>query len=354
VTSEEREKYSRQILFQPLGEAGQERLLAARAVVAGCGALGSFAAEALVRAGVGTVVVADRDYVESSNLQRQSLYDESDAHQALPKAAAAEAHLRALNSGVRVEGRIMDITPSTVEELIAGNGPGGGRADVVLDGTDNFETRFLLNDACIKHGVPWIYAAAVGSYGVTMPIIPGRTACLSCVFPTLPGGPIETCDTAGILLSAVSAIASFQVVSAMQLLAGNEVQPHVKPTLRSLDVWTGRVSAIHSGGPVPGCPVCGERRFAHLAGEGRPVITMCGRNQVQIHEHNRPVDLGEMQRRLESLGVVRANRFALQFAPRPASEPATQITLFPDGRAIIKGTTDPGVARSLYARYIGN
>jgi len=351
VTSEDREKYSRQVLFQPLGEAGQQRLLAARAVVAGCGALGSFAAEALVRAGVGTVVVADRDYVEASNLQRQSLYDENDARQALPKAAAAEAHLHALNSGVRVEGRIMDITPSNVEDLIAG--PGGapeGRADVVLDGTDNFETRFLLNDACVKHGVPWIYAAAVGSYGVTMPVIPGQTACLACVFPSLPGGPLETCDTAGILLSAVSAVASFQVISAIQVLAGVEVQP----VLRSLDVWIGRVGAIHVGGPALGCPVCGERQFAHLAGEGRPVITMCGRNQVQIHEHNRPVDLGEMRGRLESLGSVRANRFALQFAPDSAGGTATQITLFPDGRAIIKGTTDPGVARSLYARYIGN
>jgi molybdopterin/thiamine biosynthesis adenylyltransferase len=342
VTSEDREKYSRQVLFQPLGEAGQERLLAARAVVAGCGALGSFAAEALVRAGVGTVVVADRDYVESSNLQRQSLYDESDARQALPKAAAAEAHLRAINSGVRVEGRIMDITPSTVEELIAGS-------DIVLDGTDNFETRFLLNDACVKHGVAWIYAAAVGSYGVTMPVIPGRTACLACVFPALPEGPLETCDTAGILLSAVSAIASFQVISAIQVLAGLEVQP----VLRSMDVWTGAVRTIHASGPAAGCSVCGERNFAHLAGEGRPVITMCGRNQVQIHEHNRPVDLIALRSRLESLGSVRANRFALQFAPA-ANGAATQITLFPDGRAIIKGTTDPGVARSLYARYIGN
>jgi len=343
VTSEDREKYSRQVLFQPLGEKGQERLLAARAVVAGCGGLGSFAAEALVRAGVGTVILADRDYVESSNLQRQSLYDENDARQALPKAAAAETHLRAINSGVRVESRIMDITPSSVEELIE-------HADVVLDGTDNFETRFLMNDACVKHGVAWIYAAAVGSYGVTMPVIPGKTACLACVFPALPTGPLETCDTAGILLSAVSAIASFQVVSAIQLLAGADVRPE----LRSIDVWTGRIGVLQTGEPTPGCTVCGARQFAHLAGEGRPVITMCGRNQVQIHEHNRPVDLAAMRERLESLGSVRANRFALQFAPAPAAGSATQITLFPDGRAIIKGTTDPGVARSLYARYIGS
>ena len=339
MTAADLEKYSRQVLFAPLGEAGQERLLRSRAVIAGCGALGSFAAEALVRAGVGTVVIADRDYVESSNLQRQSLYDESDAAQALPKAVAAEAHLRAINSGVRVEGRVTDIIPANVEELIAG-------ANVVVDGADNFETRYLLNDACVKHQVPWIYAAAVGSYGVTMPVLPGQTACLACIFPTPPGGLIETCDTSGILLSAVAAVAAFQVADAIKVLSGGETIAR----LLSLDVWKGRIAQIASGAPVPECVVCGQRRFVHLAGENRPMITMCGRNQVQIHERHRPVDLAEMSRRLDSLGTVRANGFALQFIPR-ASE--TQITLFPDGRAIIKGTSDPGTARSLYARFIG-
>ena len=341
MTPQELEKYSRQVLFEPLGAAGQERLLASRAVVAGCGALGSFAAEALVRAGVGTVIIADRDYVESSNLQRQSLYNESDAAQSLPKAAAAAAHLATINSSVRVEGRVTDIVPANVTELIAG-------ADVVLDGTDNFETRYLINDACIQRGVAWIYAAAVGSYGVTMPIIPGRTACLACVFPSPPTGELDTCDTAGILLSAVAAVAAFQVADAIKLLSGRAI-PEAR--LLSLDVWKGGVRAIRTGGPAAGCVVCGERQFHHLAGEKRPVITMCGRNSVQIHERNRPVDLAEIERRLAPLGAVRANRFALQFAPR---ESENQITLFPDGRAIIKGTSDPGTARSLYARYIGN
>jgi molybdopterin/thiamine biosynthesis adenylyltransferase len=339
VTPEDLEKYSRQVLFQPLGREGQERLLASRAVILGCGALGSFSSAALVRAGVGTVIVVDRDYVETSNLQRQSLYDEQDAASCLPKAVAAERHLRAINSGVKVEGRVADVTPNNVEDIIAD-------ANVILDGADNFETRYLLNDAAVKLGIPWIYAAAIGSYGVTMPVIPGRTACLACIFPSLPGGPQETCDTAGILSSAVTAIASFQVMDAIKLLAG--VDPERR--LLSLDVWKNRITTMDVGGPHAGCQVCGARHFAHLAGDGRPTITMCGRNSVQIHEHDRPVDLGLLSRRLEPLGTVRATNFILQFAPNAD----TQITLFPDGRAIIKGTTDPGVARSLYARYIGN
>jgi adenylyltransferase/sulfurtransferase len=339
VTPQDLEKYSRQVLFAPLGQAGQERLLASRAVVIGCGALGSFSSAALVRAGVGHVLVVDRDYVEASNLQRQSLFDERDAAECLPKAVAAEAHLRAINSGVAVEGRVADVTPQNIESLIAG-------ADIVLDGTDNFETRFLLNDAAVKLGIPWIYAAAVGSYGLTMPVIPGRTKCLACVFPAPPGGPQETCDTAGILASAVCAIASFQVTDAIKLLTGAEVEPR----LLSLDVWQNRVSSLRTGAADPACEVCGQRRFRHLAGEGRPAITLCGRNSVQIHEHDRPVDLAALSRRLQPLGTVRANSFALRFSP----DPQTSITLFPDGRAIITGTADPGVARSLYARYIGS
>ncbi len=338
VTPRSLEKYSRQVLFTPLGRQGQERLLASRAVVVGCGALGSFSSAALVRAGVGVVVVADRDYVEPSNLQRQSLFEEQDAEQALPKAVAAERRLRALNSDVKVEGRVLDVTPENVEELISG-------AQVVLDGTDNFETRYLVNDAAVKLGVPWIYAAAVGSYGVTMPVLPGRTACLACVFPAPPSGPLETCETAGILGTAASAVASFQVTDALKLLAGACVEPR----LLSLDVWQNRISAIQVGGPAPGCEVCGGRRFHHLSGVARPRITLCGRNSVQIHEHRRALDLDALRERLEPLGAVRANDFILQFAVEPY-----QITVFPDGRAIIKGTADPGIARSLYARYIGN
>ncbi len=339
MTPEEAEKYSRQVLFAPLGKDGQERLLVSRAVVLGCGALGSFSAAALARAGVGTIVVVDRDYVEPSNLQRQWLFDEQDAAAGLPKAQAAAQHLRAINAGAKVESRIADATPGNIEELISG-------ANVVLDGLDNFETRYLLNDAAVKLGVPWIYAAAVGGYGVTMPIVPGRTACLACVFPTPPSGPQETCDTAGILNSAAAAIAAFQVTDAIKVLAGAAPEPR----LLSLDVWQNRVSSISTGGPRADCRVCGAREFAHLAGEGRPTITLCGRNSVQIHERERPVDLAMLGRRLAPLGAVRANEFVLQFAP----DAATQITVFPDGRAIVKGTSDPGIARSLYARYVGN
>jgi len=339
VTPQDLEKYSRQVLFAPLGREGQERLLASRAVVLGCGALGSFSSAALVRAGVGHVIVVDRDYVEPSNLQRQSLFDERDAAECLPKAAAAEVHLRAINSGVTVEGRIADVTPENIERLIAG-------AHVILDGTDNFETRYLLNDAAVKLGIPWIYAAAVGSYGLTMPILPGRTKCLACVFPVPPSGPQETCDTMGILASAVSAVASFQVTDAIKVMIGAEVEPR----LLSLDVWQNRVSTLLTRTADPTCEVCGLRRFRHLAGEGRPAITLCGRNSVQIHEHDRPVDLAALSLRLQPLGTVRANSFALMFSP----DSETTITLFADGRAIIKGTDDPGVARSLYARYVGS
>jgi len=339
VTPQDLEKYSRQVLFAPLGREGQERLLASRAVVLGCGALGSFSSAALVRAGVGHLIVVDRDYVEPSNLQRQSLFDERDAAECLPKAVAAEVHLRAINSGVAVEGRIADVTPENIESLIAG-------ADVVLDGTDNFETRYLLNDAAVKLGIPWIYAAAVGSYGLTMPILPGRTKCLACVFPTAPSGPQETCDTRGILASAVSAVASFQVTDAIKVMIGAEVEPR----LLSLDVWQNRVSTLVTRVADPACEVCGQRRFRHLAGEGRPAITLCGRNSVQIHEHDRPVDLAALSLRLQPLGTVKANSFVLMFCP----DSETSITLFSDGRAIIKGTDDPGIARSLYARYVGS
>ncbi len=334
------EKYSRQVLFRGLGREGQRRLRASAAVVIGCGALGSFSANALVRAGVGRVTVVDRDFVEASNLQRQMLFDEEDAAQSLPKAKAAERHLRRTNSDVVVEGRVADVTPDNVEELIAGAG-------VVLDGTDNFETRYLVNDACVKLGIPWIYAAAVGSYGVTMPVLPGRTACLACVFPEPPEGMGETCETAGILSSAAAAVAAQQVADALKVLSG--ALDRVEPRLLSMDVWENRVQSVSVGGPVPGCAVCGRREFRHLAGEGRAHITLCGRNSVQIHERARPLDFAALRARLEPLGQVRANDFVLRFFISPY-----EMTLFPDGRAIIKGTTDAGVARSLYARYVGN
>ena len=334
------EKYSRQVLFAGLGLEGQRRLRESRALVVGCGALGSFSANALVRAGVGRLTVVDRDFVEPSNLQRQMLFDEADALESLPKATAAQRHLRRINSDVVVEGRVADVTPDNVEELVSG-------ADVVLDGTDNFETRYLINDACVKLGVPWIYAAAVGSYGATMPVLPGRTACLACLFPEPPAGAGETCETVVILSSAAAAVASLQVADALKVLGG--ALERVEARLFTVDVWENRVRTLRVGSPVAGCQVCGSRQFRHLAGERRAHITLCGRNSVQIHERARPLDFGLLSSRLKPLGQVRYNEFVLRFFVAPY-----EMTLFPDGRAIIKGTTDPGVARSLYARYIGN
>ena len=339
MTDADKERYSRQILFPGIGARGQERLLASRAVVVGCGALGSFQVNALARAGVGQLVIIDRDYVEPSNLQRQWLFDEADAEEALPKAAAAARHLAAINSSVQVEPRIADLTADNAEELLT-------PADVILDGCDNFETRYLINDVALKHSIPWIYGAAIGSYGVTMPILPGRSACLACVFPAPPEGRQPTCDTAGILNAISSLIASVQVADAMKILSGKP--QGVKPRMLSVDVWEGGVQKVEVAQPDPDCRVCGRREFEYLAGRHRRPVSLCGRNAVQINEHRRSLDLKGLSATLEPLGAVRRNEFALRFICSPY-----EMTIFPDGRAIIKGTDDVGVARSLYARYVG-
>jgi adenylyltransferase/sulfurtransferase len=339
MTEHDKERYSRQILFHGLGERGQERLLAARAVVVGCGALGSFQADALARAGVGQITIIDRDYVETSNLQRQWLFDEDDAANALPKAAAAATKLRRINSGVRVEARVTDLTSENAGELLA-------RANVILDGTDNFETRYLINDVAVKLGIPWIYGAAVGSYGVTMPVFPSKTACLSCVFPEPPVGTQPTCDTAGVLNSVTASIAAFQVADALKILAG--AAERVEPRLLTIDVWENTIHSAQAGRRDPECPACGRREFRYLEAARRRPITLCGRNAVQIHESRRSLNLGELRTALEPLGAVRANEYALRF-----SCPPYEMTVFADGRAIIKGTEDLGVARSLYARFVG-
>ena len=336
------ERYSRQILFRGIGAEGQRRLAAGRVAIVGCGATGSALAQLLARAGVGKLRIIDRDYVEASNLQRQSLFDEADAAESLPKAIAAARKIAAFNSEIVVEARVEDVVPRNVEGLLED-------IEVILDGTDNFETRYLLNDFAVKSSLPWIYAAAVGSYGVTLNVLPGKTACLACIFPDSPKGMVETCETSGILNTAVNAVAAVAATEAMKLLVGGEARGQLRETLWSLDVWTNEHVEIVAGKRRAGCRVCGERDFVHLAGEGRPHITMCGRNSVQIHERARPIDFGEMQRRLESLGVVRHNEFVLKFWRDPY-----EMTLFPDGRAIIKGTTDTGVARSLYARFVGS
>jgi molybdopterin/thiamine biosynthesis adenylyltransferase len=336
------ERYSRQILFRGIGAEGQRHLAGGRVAIVGCGATGSALASLLGRAGVGTLRIIDRDYVEASNLQRQSLFEERDAAESLPKAVAAARKIAAFNSEIVVEARVADVVPGTIEVLLEG-------VDVILDGTDNFETRYLLNDYAVKNSLPWIYSAAVGSYGVTLNVLPGKTACLACIFPETPKGMVETCETSGILNTAVNLVASIAATEAVKLLVGGAAAEQLRKTLWSFDVWSNEQAEISAARPRAGCRACDGRDFVHLAGEGRPHITMCGRNSVQIHERARTIDFVEMEQRLETHGVVRHNEFVLKFWHEPY-----EMTLFPDGRAIIKGTTDTGVARSLYARYVGS
>ena len=334
------ERYSRQVLFRGIGVEGQKRLEAARVVIVGCGATGSAVAALLARSGVGTLRIIDRDYVEPSNLQRQTLFDETDAAESLPKAVAAAKRIALFNSDIKVEPKVADLTPANVEDLLAGT-------DLILDGTDNFETRYLVNDFAVKYGRPWIYAAAVGSYGVTLNVVPGQTACLACVFPDSPTGTVETCETAGILNSAVNLVASIEASEALKFLVG--ATNLVRKTLLSFDVWHNDRAEISASTPREGCQACSARDFVHLAGLGRPHITLCGRNSVQIHEQHRPIGFAELSANLQPHGTVRYNDFVLKFSREPH-----EITLFPDGRAIIKGTTDPAIARSLYARFVGS
>jgi molybdopterin/thiamine biosynthesis adenylyltransferase len=333
------ERFSRQIRFAPLGPEGQQALARATAVIVGCGALGTVQAALLARAGVGTLRLIDRDYVEESNLQRQLLYTEEDARAGLPKAEAARRHLLEANSSVRIEAHVSDLDPESADEQLAGAG-------VILDGTDNFETRFLMNDFAVREGVPWIYGAAVGSYGIAMPILPGETACLRCVYPAPPTGAQPTCETAGVLGPITSVVGSIQAMEAIKILSGR--QASVRPRIFTADLWLGPVRETSMPPRDPECPCCGGRDFVYLSRRRAPV-SLCGRNAVQIHERLRPVDLNALAAHLEGLGPVRSNGFALRF-----EEGAHEITVFPDGRAIIKGTTDVGVARSIYSRYIGN
>jgi len=334
-----KDRYSRQVLFKEIGEAGQEKLARSRVVIVGCGATGSALASLLARSGVGTLRILDRDYVEPSNLQRQTLFDENDARDSVPKAIAAARQIARFNSEIVVEPRVADLIPSNIDSLLGG-------VDLILDGTDNFETRYLVNDYAVKNSVAWIYAAAVASYAVTMNILPGKTACLACIFPESPRGTVETCETSGILNSAVNLVASLASTEALKLLVGAHAK--MRRTLLSWDVWTNERAELAAIHPREGCRAC-SRDFVHLAGEGRPHITLCGRNSVQIHERQRPVDFTELSARLQPLGDVRHNEFVLKFWREPY-----EMTLFPDGRAIIKGTTDTAIARSLYARFVGS
>src|SRR6202521_1751953 len=328
------------MLFAGIGPEGQARLLGLSAVIVGCGAIGAAVANLLVRAGVGRIRILDRDFVEPSNLQRQILFDEADAREALPKAVAAERKLHALNSDVQIEGVVADLNSRNAQELLSG-------FPLILDGTDNFETRFLINDFAIQSGTPWVYAAAVASYGLTLTIRPQHTACLACLLET-GGAPglEETCDTVGVLGPIVNLIASLEAAEALKLLSGRPEAFHGR--FLSCGVWTGRLQSLGVA-RHPECRACARRDFPYLAGEAQPRITMCGRDSIQIHERTRALDLGVLEARLKPLvDNVRQNDFLLRFRIAPY-----EMTVFADGRAILKGTKDPAVARSLYARYIG-
>ena len=328
------------MLFAGIGPEGQGRLLDSQVAIVGCGATGSALASLLARAGIGTLRIIDRDYVEPSNLQRQTLFDENDAAESVPKAIAAARKISSFNSQIVVEPYANDLAPENIGELLGG-------VHLIMDGTDNFEARYLINDYAVMNSLPWIYTAAVGSYAATMNVIPGETACLACIFPESPTGTIETCESAGILNSAVNFAASVAATEALKVLT--RAKDQLRRTLLSYDLWRNQRAEITADKPVFGCRACGKRNFLHLAGRGRPHITLCGRNSVQIHEHNRAINLGEIGDRLKSFGNVRRSDFVLKFWKEPF-----EITLFPDGRAIIKGTSDTAVARSLYAKYVGN
>ncbi|KAF0248445.1 MAG: adenylyltransferase and sulfurtransferase [bacterium] len=323
------ERYSRQILFEGIGQRGQEKLLSSKVVVIGCGALGAMQLEMLARAGVKRLRAIDRDFVEFSNLHRQIMFDE--------KAAQA-------NTDIEVEPIVVDVNHTNIERLIAD-------ADLVLDGTDNFETRFLINDACIKLGKPWIYGAAVSSYGLTMVILPGQTACLRCVFDNAPPpGSAPTCDTAGVILPIIAMIASWQIAEALKILTGNLDRLH--NGLIQVDLWQATYTKVNLQGlrERSDCPACQHQRFDFLVAESRQLMTtLCGRNAVQIVPSQlTKLNLAEMAEKLKASAEVSFNKFLLRM-----KTPNYEITLFSDGRSIIHGTKDESLARSLYAKYIG-
>jgi molybdopterin/thiamine biosynthesis adenylyltransferase len=338
MTRGDKERYSRQIFFSPIGETGQQKISDARVAIVGCGALGSFQAESLARAGVGSLRLIDRDYVDLSNLQRQWLYSEEDADAAIPKAEAARRRLCEINRTVEISSFVADLTPSNAEDLLSG-------CDLILDGTDNFETRYLINDTSVKFSIPWVYGAAVGSYGIVMPVVPANGPCLSCIYPDPPSGAQPTCETAGVLNSITATVGALQSAAALRLLVG---WPDFTPYLQTVDVWSGALRRVELSGKDAACRVCHAREFAYLEGRRRIPVSLCGRNAVQLHENTRPLDLRELAQRFAKLGDVRVNEFALR-----VDIPQYQLTFFPDGRAIVKGTTNVGLARSIYSRFIG-
>lgn len=332
------DRYSRQMLFPPIGEEGQKRLEQSTVVVAGCGALGGIIATSLVRAGIGKVKIIDRDFIEYHNLQRQVLFDEDDIKTGLPKAVAAERHLRKVNSSVKVEGIVADINQDNIEDLFHD-------ADLVLDGLDNFETRFLINDACLKHKIPWVYGAAVSSYGMTMNIIPGKSPCFRCFAASPRPGTTLTCDTAGVISPAPFVIGSLQVAEALKILVGDH---HVNQHLVIIDVWENSFDRIKLK-PRPGCPACGGHYEFLESQSSLRAILLCGQHAMLVRNpRGSSLSLDDLATRLSPLGEVSHNEYMLRFMAD-----GHETVVFPDGRAIIKNTDDEAVARGIYAKYIG-
>ncbi len=341
MNPQDRERYIRQMIFPPFGEQGQERLLAARAVVIGCGANGTVIANTLARAGVGTLIIVDRDFVELNNLQRQVLFDEEDVARGVPKAIAAAEKLKRINSSIRVEGIVTDVNAENIEDLIRG-------ANVVLDGTDNFETRFLINDACVKNNIAWIYGGAVASYGISMTIVPRQTACLRCVFHREPApGTLPTCDTAGVIAPIVNVIGAIVSAEAIKFLIGSGTR---NAGMIHVDLWDNSFESF----AVPrrsDCVACVQNKFEYLEGERTGVMTafLCGRNAVQVNPgKGHALNLISMAERLRDVGKVSVNEYLLRFEIGDY-----EISVFSDARAIVKGTEDAAIARGVYAKYIG-
>lgn len=363
--SEDLARYQRQMLLPGFGEQGQRRLLGASALVLGCGALGSVAAEMLARAGVGRLVIVDRDFIELTNLQRQVLFDERDVADAIPKAEAAKRRIAAINSEVQVTAIVDDVNHTNIERYAAD-------ADVLVDGLDNLETRYLANDLAVKRGLPYVYGAAVGTTGMAFPVLPhtpgGDTAweahlrgnlatpCFRCLFEEAPPpGTSATCDTVGVIGPAVAIIANFQVAETLKILTGQF--DRVSRTLLTLDLWANEVLQLKVANAYEqgDCPCCRHRRFDYLDGAaGSSAAALCGRNAVQLRhrQHAGDVDMDALAARLGGHGRVTSNEFMLRARITDRDMPY-EITLFPDGRAIVKGTDDPGVARSVYAKYVG-
>lgn len=335
-------RYSRQILFREIGKIGQEKLFNSRVLLVGCGALGASHAETLARAGVGKLRVVDRDFVEFSNLQRQTLYKEQDAIERLPKAIAAQNRLAEINSEIEVEAIVADVNRSNIENLIKD-------CDLVLDGTDNFSVRYLLNEACVKHSKTWIYGAAVSSYGTTMTIRPNETPCLRCIFEEMPSaGSAPTCDTAGVIMPIISSISAIQTTEVLKILTDNFDKLH--KSLIQVDVWQNDWRKIKLAKPIEDCETCGKRNFELLEGDWQEFFTtLCGRDAVQISAPKpTQINLEKLAEKLKNLTQVKQNQYLVRF-----EIDSFEVTVFQDARAIIKGTDDLTVARSVYAKYIG-